>query len=193
MATIGARPGSRNDPRRKSPTSERTTASVSASTRSLLVSTVRPRRTASSRQISKCSRVCGLMPSSAATTNSSRSTPPAPASMLRTKRSCPGTSTNPRRNRPPAGADSSMWAKPRSMVMPRRFSSARRSASMPVSAFTSLVLPWSMWPAVPTMMGRSADWAEGDDTKTSLVEMKSSPRISRIYPDLKKQSQQTLP
>ena len=43
-------------------------------------------------------------------------------------------------------------AKPRSMVMPRAFSSGRRSASMPVSARTRVVLPWSMWPAVPTIM-----------------------------------------
>src|ERR1051326_6124588 len=39
-----------------------------------------------------------------------------------------------------------------SMVMPRRFSSSNRSASMPVSAFTKAVLPWSMWPAVPTII-----------------------------------------
>src|SRR5713226_2371457 len=39
-----------------------------------------------------------------------------------------------------------------SIVMPRRFSSSRRSASMPVRAFTSAVLPWSIWPAVPTIM-----------------------------------------
>src|SRR5690348_12701707 len=38
------------------------------------------------------------------------------------------------------------------MVIPRRFSSASRSASMPVRALTSAVLPWSIWPAVPTMM-----------------------------------------
>ena len=36
--------------------------------------------------------------------------------------------------------------------MPRRFSSSRRSVSIPVSARTSAVLPWSMWPAVPTIM-----------------------------------------
>ncbi len=56
-----------------------------------------PRRMASRRQMSKCSRVCGLMPSSAAITSSTRSMPPTPASMLRTKRSWPGTSTKPRR------------------------------------------------------------------------------------------------
>src|SRR5215510_16300899 len=39
-----------------------------------------------------------------------------------------------------------------SMVIPRRFSSSNRSASIPVSAFTRAVLPWSMWPAVPTIM-----------------------------------------
>ena len=40
------------------------------------------------------------------------------------------------------------------MVMPRAFSSGRRSVSTPVSARTSAVLPWSMWPAVPTIMRR---------------------------------------
>src|SRR5215208_7732103 len=39
--------------------------------------------------------------------------------------------------------------------MPRAFSSGRRSVSLPVSAFTSHVLPWSMWPAVPTVSGIS--------------------------------------
>jgi hypothetical protein len=38
------------------------------------------------------------------------------------------------------------------MVMPRAFSSAQRSQSMPVSALgPGEVLPWSMWPAVPTI------------------------------------------
>src|SRR5262245_52855345 len=39
------------------------------------------------------------------------------------------------------------------MVMPRAFSSGRRSVSTPVSARTSVVLPWSICPAVPTIMG----------------------------------------
>ena len=43
-----------------------------------------------------------------------------------------------------------MCAYPTSIVMPRRCSSGRRSASIPVSARSSVVLPWSMWPAVPT-------------------------------------------
>src|SRR5260221_1041971 len=38
------------------------------------------------------------------------------------------------------------------MVMPRRFSSSRRSASMPVRARTRAVLPWSMCPAVPAII-----------------------------------------
>ena len=58
------------------------------------MSAMTPRGTPSSRQMSKCSRVCGMTDSSAATTSSTASMPPAPASMLRTKRSCPGTSTN---------------------------------------------------------------------------------------------------
>src|SRR5207244_7528603 len=40
--------------------------------------------------------------------------------------------------------------------MPRAFSSGKRSVSIPVSAFTSDVLPWSMWPAVPTTTCRGA-------------------------------------
>src|SRR5258706_3369255 len=36
--------------------------------------------------------------------------------------------------------------------MPRRFSSSRRSASMPVRARTRAVLPWSICPAVPTII-----------------------------------------
>src|SRR5262245_48303243 len=35
--------------------------------------------------------------------------------------------------------------------MPRSCSSGRRSGSIPVSVRTRLDLPWSMWPAVPTM------------------------------------------
>src|SRR5262249_29631410 len=38
------------------------------------------------------------------------------------------------------------------MVIPRRFSSSRRSVSMPVRARIRAVLPWSIWPAVPTIM-----------------------------------------
>src|ERR1700736_5218468 len=38
------------------------------------------------------------------------------------------------------------------MVMPRLFSSSRRSASMPVRARTKAVLPWSICPAVPAII-----------------------------------------
>src|SRR5437660_9113920 len=143
-AIIGA--SSRNDPRKYSWASSRTNSSVSVSTRSLLVSATTPRLTPSRRQISKCSRVCGLMDSSAATTSSSTSIPAAPASMLLTNRSCPGTSTKPKRT-----SFSSRKAKPRSMVMPRRFSSSSGSGCVPVSASTNADLPWSMCPAVPMM------------------------------------------
>ncbi len=51
-----------------------------------------PRRASrpSRSRMARCSRVCGITPSSAATTSSARSMPCAPASMLRTKRSWPG-------------------------------------------------------------------------------------------------------
>ena len=44
--------------------------------------------------MSKCSRVCGMTDSFAATTSSTASMPLAPASMFLTNRSWPGTSTN---------------------------------------------------------------------------------------------------
>src|ERR671923_95180 len=49
--------------------------------------------------------------------------------------------------------------------MPRACSSGSRSVSLPVKARTSHVLPWSMWPAVPTVSGvapRSAIARVGD-------------------------------
>ena len=138
---------SRNDPATNSSTSSLTNSKISSSTRSALVSAITPRRTPSRRQISKCSRVWGMTDSSAATTRVTMSIPPTPASMFLTKRSWPGTSTNPRRK---PGSRSKL-AKPRSMVIPRRFSSAQRSVSVPVRARTRDVLPWSMWPLVPTM------------------------------------------
>src|SRR5690606_17487680 len=73
-------------------------------------------------------------------------TAPIPASMLGTNRSCPGTST--KATVAPEGR--SVQAKPRSMVSPRRRSSAHRSGCMPVSAWISVDLPWSTWPAVAT-------------------------------------------
>src|SRR5207247_1352199 len=87
----------------------------------------------------------------APTGKSTRSMPCAPASMLRMKRSWPGTSTMPARS-----PSASRYAKPRSIEMPRSFSSLRRSVSWPVSARMSEVLPWSMCPAVPMMSGMSA-------------------------------------
>ena len=71
---------------------------------------------------------------------------PRPACCV-TNRSWPGTSTNATGSvRRPA----SVQAKPRSIVIPRRRSSAHRSGSIPVSARTSVDLPWSTWPAVAT-------------------------------------------
>ena len=136
---------------RRVATSARTNSSHSASTASRLVSTGIPRAMPNSSTIARCSSVCGISPSSAAITRRATSIPVAPASMLRTKPSWPGTSTTLAWTPSPSGSG----AKPRSMVMPRRFSSSQRSVSTPVRAFTRAVLPWSMWPAVPTTKQRS--------------------------------------
>ena len=123
-----------------------TRLSNSSSTRSFLVMTTIPFCTLSRSRIARCSLVWGITPSLAAIMSMARSIPPTPASMFFTKRSCPGTSTIPTSR--PLGSLSQ--AKPRSMVMPRSFSSRRRSGSIPVRAFTKTDLPWSMCPAVPS-------------------------------------------
>ena len=47
------------------------------------------------------------------------------------------------------------------METPRAFSSGRRSVSMPVSARTSAVLPWSTWPMTPSARRRAGVMAAG--------------------------------
>ncbi len=79
------------------------------------------------------------------------------------------------------------WAKPSSMVIPRSFSSLRRSVLMPVRALTSVVLPWSMCPAVPTMRWLTrSDPARASATSgsssTATVRRSSRRRPSSIRP-----------
>ena len=137
------------DTARSSSASSFASSSRSGDTRSILVSTTTARGMPSSEQISRCSMVWGLTPSSAATTRSMMRMPPSPARALWRKRSCPGTSMNPTCRSP-----CSRCAKPRSMVMPRRLSSSQRSQSIPVIASTRRVLPWSICPAVPMITRR---------------------------------------
>ena len=141
-------------PRNTSRTSSCTSASHSSSSmRSIFVSATTPRRTRSKSRIARCSRVCGITASSAATTSIARSIPPTPASMFLMKSSCPGTSTM--LTSSPLG--SVIHAKPKSIVIWRAFSSFSRSGSMPVRACTSVDLPWSTCPAVPmTRIGAQA-------------------------------------
>ena len=115
----------------------RTSSNQSSSTNSALVNTTKPPWTPKRDRISRCSTVWGITPSSAAMTSMARSMPPAPASIFLMNFSWPGTSTIPACV--PSGQSS--LANPGSMVMPRRFSSARRSVSVPVSALTRTVLP----------------------------------------------------
>ena len=75
------------DPESSFRTSSVTSASQSPSTRSHLVSATTPPRTPSRVRIARCSRVCGITPSSAAITSRARSTPVAPASIVRTNAS----------------------------------------------------------------------------------------------------------
>ncbi len=74
MIAAGSRTVSRSSVR----TSSVTSASQSSLTRSILVSATSARRIPSSRQMSRCSRVCGIGPSSAAMTRMQRSIPLAP-------------------------------------------------------------------------------------------------------------------
>ena len=141
-----------------------------SSTMSHFVSATTAWSTPSRSRISRCSRVCGITPSSAATTNSARSMAPAPASMWRTKRTWPGTSTM-----ETSRAEGRVsQAKPSSMVRPRSCSSRRRSGCVPVSASISADLPWSTCPAVPmTYMGGSVvgvgGWGAGGEKLRRLL------------------------
>ena len=134
-ATIGA--PSSPVPWTRSVTSARARSSRARSTRSRLVSAITAPCAPRTSTISRCSSDCGFQPSSAATTNSTRRTGPTPASIVRTNRSCPGTSTNPS-SRPEGSVH---HAYPSSIVRPRRFSSSRRSGSIPVRRMTRLDLP----------------------------------------------------
>jgi len=107
------------------------------SARSQRVTASRPWRMPTASMAARCSADCGIQPPSAATTISTAGTGPTPASMFGTNRSWPGTSTNATRS--PSG--SVIQANPRSMVRPRRRSSAHRSGSIPVSARTSADFP----------------------------------------------------
>ena len=75
--------------------SPRAAAMRAASTVSHLLSATAPRSRPSKPSRSRCSRVCGMGPSSAAITSSTKSMPVAPASMLWISFSCPGTSMKP--------------------------------------------------------------------------------------------------
>src|SRR4028119_2023486 len=132
-------------PSSNSSTSSVASSAVSSSTASVLVRATTPRSTPSTRSTSRCSRVWGMTPSSAATTSRKASTPVAPETMFLTNRSWPGTST--RLARLPPGSESS--AKPGTMGRPRRCSSSSLSVSVPVIRRTRVVLPWSTCPAVP--------------------------------------------
>ena len=128
---------SRNVPESSSLTSSSIISSHSSSTRSHLFSTMIlfsiPRRF----RISMCSLVCGMIPSSAAITRSTRSIPTTPATMLLMNFSCPGTSMIPARSPP----GRSKYVNPKSIVIPLRCSSSQRSVFLPVSALISVVLP----------------------------------------------------
>ena len=126
-----------------SATSNSTNSSHSgSSTRSTLVNTTTAAGTASKSRIARCSRVCGITPSSAAMINMAASIPPTPANIFLMKSIWPGTSTIPTASVWSAPAmRNSIQAKPRSIVIPRRFSSCSRSGSMPERARTRVDLP----------------------------------------------------
>ena len=132
-------------PASSSATSSSTISARSSSAMSVFVMTTMPCWTSSRSKIATCSLVCAITPSSAATTINAMSKPPAPMIICLTKRSCPGTSTM------LTSVPLSSWtqANPSSIVIPRFFSSASRSGSMPVSALMRVDLPWSTCPAVP--------------------------------------------
>jgi translation elongation factor TU len=125
-----------NVPLTSSARSSSISSSQSSSAKSILLMAITAAEISNRLRISKCSRVWGITPSSAATTSRATSMPETPAIIFFTNFSCPGTSIR--------VIFSSRNAKPISMVIPRIFSSASRSVLVPVKALTRDVLPWSI-------------------------------------------------
>lgn len=94
-ATMGA--PARPLPRSSAATSACTARRRSGVARSVLVMATAPRVMPSRLSTARCSSVCGIGPSSAATSSSAKSMPLAPATMVCTSRSWPGTSMKPMR------------------------------------------------------------------------------------------------
>ena len=92
--------------------------------------------------------VCGMTPSSAATTRTAMSVAFAPRARMAVNASWPGVSRNVMR-RPPA----STWYAPMCCVMPPASVSTTDVSRI---ASSSVVLPWSTWPMIVTTGGRSA-------------------------------------
>ncbi len=129
---------SRKVPMRKFSISARAAWRRDSSTASAFVRATMPRVMPRSVRMSRCSLVWGITPSSAAITKMTASIPVAPATIVLTKFSWPGTSTM-----PTSRSLTKHGAKPSSMDIPRSFSALRWSVSQPVRSFTSAVLPWS--------------------------------------------------
>ena len=109
--------------------------------------------------MSRCSRVWGITPSSAATTEHGQVHPAGAGDHVAHEALVAGHVDHAQREVP---SGRSSWAKPSSIEIPRACSSLSRSVSVPVSSATSAVLPWSTWPAVPRMSGATiADSAQG--------------------------------
>ena len=136
-------------PARRDRTSATTAATPEDGTVAALVTATSPRSMPASWTMRRCSSVWARQPSPASTHSTTASTTATPASIVAMNRSWPGTSTTATGPTPSIGRA----AKPRSMVRPRRFSSASRSGSVPVSARTRVDFPWSTCPAVATTWG----------------------------------------
>ena len=137
---------------RKPRTSSRTSSSQSGSARSALVSTTRPLR--DPEQLADGEVLARLRHHPLVGRDDQHDEVDA----ARARRACSSRTARARarrRCRASARRPASRWAKPRSMVIPRSFSSLSRSGSIPVSARTRVDLPWSMWPAVPTTTWRT--------------------------------------
>ena len=115
--------------------------------RSLRVTTSSPSPDAEGASASRCSADCGIQPSSAATTSSTAGHRSDPGEHRRDEPLVARHVDERDRASPSTGRSRRT---PGRCVMPRRRSSAKRSGSIPVSARTSVDLPWSTCPAVAT-------------------------------------------
>ncbi len=122
--------------------------------------------------------VCGMTPSSAATTSTAMSVTLAPRARMAVNASCPGVSRKVMFASPPSDPTTSTEYAPMCWVMPPASPSATCALRM---ASSNDVLPWSTWPMMVTTGGRATS-SSGLSSVSGMNSSISKPTFSTFQP-----------